>query len=383
MRAKGPARRGCREERGTALTISTTRRLGAVASLAVAALALSACAQAPAASTGPSADGAASASDFTACMISDQGGFDDKSFNELSHDGLVQAEADLGIKTLEAESKSPDDFEPNISAMVAQGCNIIIPVGFMLADATEAAATANPDIDFAIVDYDAIKSDNVLGLNYDTAQAAFLAGYAAAGSTKTGTVATYGGANIPTVTIFMDGFANGVKYYNEKKGKDVKVLGWDVANPSAGSFVGDFENQTAAQQITEGFLAQNADIILPVGGPLYQGGAEAIKASGKQAYIIGVDSDLAARDANYASIVMTSITKAMDKSVVEAITQSVNGEFAGGTYTGTLENDGVGLADFGAFEANLPDGMTEELDQIRADIIAGKITDISPSSPKA
>lgn len=380
-RVREAARRSRREKRGTALTISNPKRFGAVASLAVAALALTACGQAPAPASTSGAP--AGAEDFTACMVSDQGGFDDKSFNELSHDGLVEAESTLGIKILEAESKSADDFEPNIDAMVSQGCNIIIPVGFMLADATEAAAKANPEIDFAIVDYDAITAENVLGLNYDTAQAAFLAGYAAAGSSKTGVVATYGGANIPTVTIFMDGFANGVKYYNEQKGKDVKVLGWDVANPGAGSFVGDFENQTAAQQITEGFLAQNADIILPVGGPLYQGGAEAIKASGKEAFIIGVDSDLAARDAEYADIVMTSITKSMDKSVLEAITQSVNGEFAGGTYTGTLENDGVGLAEFGAFESRLPAGMTEELDQIREDIISGKITDLSPSSPKA
>lgn len=360
------------------MAFTNSKRIGAVATVALASLALSACGQAPEAAQ----PGAAGASDFTACMVSDQGGFDDKSFNQLSHDGLLQAQEQLGIKTLEAESKSPDDFEPNMTAMVQQGCNVIIPVGFMLADSTEAAAAANPNIDFAIVDYDAIKADNVLGLNYDAAQAAFLAGYAAAGASKTGTVATYGGAAIPTVTIFMDGFAKGVEHYNKEKGKDVKVLGWDV-EAQTGQFVGDFENQTVAQQITEGFLSQKADIILPVGGPLYQGGAEAIKASGQEAYIIGVDSDLAARETQYKDIIMTSITKSMDKSVLEAIKMSVDGSFKGGTYTGTLENEGVGLASFGAFESKLPAGMTDELAQLKADIISGKIKDISPSSPKA
>ncbi|CAG7844757.1 Membrane lipoprotein TmpC [Pseudoclavibacter triregionum] len=365
------------------MAFSNPKRFGAVAALALTALTLTACGQAPApAGSTAGATGAADAKDFTACMVSDQGGFDDKSFNQLSHDGLVEAETTLGITTLEAESKSPDDFEPNITAMVQAGCDIIVPVGFMLADATQAAATANPDVDFAIVDVDYLKGDNVLGLNYDTAQAAFLAGYAAAASSKTGVVATYGGAQIPSVTIFMDGFANGVKKYNEAKGKNVQVLGWDVA-AQTGSFVGDFENQTQANQITQGFLAQNADIILPVGGPLYQGGAEAIKASGKEAFIIGVDSDLAARDTKYADIIMTSITKSMDKSVLEAITESFEGTFKGGTYTGTLENDGVGLAPFGAFEPRLPAGTLDEIEALKADIIAGKITDLSPSSPKA
>ena len=358
----------------------TPRLAAGMALVGISALTLAGCAAAPEAGAGGSA--APGASDFTACMVSDEGGFDDKSFNQLAHDGLVKAKSELGIKTLEAESKTPDDYTPNLQSMVDQGCNIIIPVGFKLADATEAAATANPETNFAIVDVDYLKSTNILQLNYDTAQAAFMAGYAAAGYSKSGTVATYGGANIPTVTIFMDGFAKGVEYHNQQKGTSVKVLGWNPA-AAAGEFVGNFTDQVRAQQITEGFLSQGADVILPVGGPLYQGGAEAVRAAGNQAVILGVDSDLAKADAKYADIILVSIMKGLDVTVFDSIKQAVDGQFAGGVYTGTLKNEGVGLSGFGSFESKLPAGMTAELDQIKADIIAGKITGISQFSPKA
>jgi len=362
------------------VSIFTKTRLAAVGTLGIAALALSACAAAPETPASTTGSGPA-ASDYLACMVSDEGGFDDKSFNELAYQGLVQAKEQLGVQTKQAESKSPDEYQSNIDTMVQQGCNIIIPVGFKLADATKAAAAANQETDFAIVDVSGIETSNLLTLNYDTAQAAFLAGYAAAAYSKTGVVGTYGGASIPSVTIFMDGFANGVKHYNEAKGKNVQVLGWDVASQT-GSFVGDFTNQVAAQQITAGFLSQNADVVLPVGGPLYQGGAEAIKAAGSSAVILGVDSDLAKADPKYADMILVSIMKGLDVSVLEAIKEGQSGAFKGGTYVGTLENKGVSLSGFGAFESQLPAGTTQELEQLKADVIAGKYPTLSPSSPK-
>lgn len=346
--------------------------------MGVAALVLAGCAPAPDAGDAP----AEGASDFTACMVSDEGGFDDRSFNQLAHTGLTDAEAELGINVLESESASSADYAQNLDTMVSQGCNIIVPVGFKLADATAAAAEANPDIDFAIVDVEGLGIPNVLELNYDTAQAAFLAGYASAAYSKTGTVATYGGAAIPTVTIFMDGFANGVKHYNEVKGKDVKVIGWDV-DSQQGSFVDDFTNVSRAKEISTGFLSQGADVILPVGGPLYQGAAEAIREGGQDAVILGVDSDLAVADEQYADIILVSIMKGLDVTVLDAISQSLDGTFEGGTtYTGVLENEGVGLSGFGSFESELPDGTLDEIETLKQEVIDGKFTDLSPSSPK-
>lgn len=361
--------------------MSRKKAVGALSVASISMLALAACGAPPEDGGSTSAAGADN-SDFLACMVSDEGGFDDRSFNQLAHEGLEMAVDQLGVSTSEVQSSSPDDFQPNLAAMVDQGCDLIIPVGFMLADATQAAADANPDTSFAIVDVDYLSADNLLQLNYDTAQAAFLAGYAAAGQSETGKVATYGGSQIPSVTIFMDGFVDGVNYYNEQKGADVEVLGWDVEGQN-GEFVGNFTDNTKARQITEGFLAQGADIILPVGGPLYQGAAEAIRADGDNALLLGVDSDLRAKEPDYADIIFVSIEKGLDVTVFDAIKSAVEGNFAGGTtYTGTLENEGVGISDFGDFESQLPDGMLDELDTIREGIIDGSITVESPSSPK-
>lgn len=359
------------------MALSSFKRYATLAVLGATAFSLTACGEAPEANTGAQAPGAA---DFTACMVSDEGGFDDKSFNELSHAGLQKAGQELGIKVQSTESQSPDEYDANLSTMVDQGCNIIIPVGFKLADATQTAALENPDVNFAIVDYAGIESPNVLHLNYDTAQAAFLAGYAAAAYSKSGMVGTFGGDNIPTVTIFMDGFVKGVEHFNKAKGKDVKVLGWGPDNPG-GEFVGNFTDTVKAQQITEGFLSQGADVVMPVGGPLYKGAASAIQGAGGSAALIGVDSDLAEQDPALAGIVLTSVEKGLDVSVYEAIKLAVNGEFAGGTYVGTLQNEGVGLSDFGDFEAKLPQGTVQELEQLEADIVAGKFPNLSDASP--
>ena len=215
--------------------------------IGAAALTLSACAQAPGTSTpsaAPSGSTSASASGsgggFKACMVSDSGGFDDKSFNQTSYKGLTDAKTELGIETGQVESQTAADFAKNIQSMVDAKCNIIVTVGFLLSDDTLAAAKKNPDIKFAIVDnndpktYPAAK--NLKPLVFNTAQSSFLAGYLAAGMTKTRKVGTFGGAKIPTVTIFMDGFAQGVDYYNKRRAGSVSVLGWDAAKQD-GQFV--------------------------------------------------------------------------------------------------------------------------------------------------
>src|SRR5688572_14362558 len=166
--------------------------------------------------------------DFKACMVSDSGGFNDKSFNQTSHDGLMLAKEQYGIQTGEIESQSDNEYGDNIQAMVKEGCDEITTVGFLLGDATEAAAKKNPDVDFAIIDFAYEKpAPNIKGLTFDTAQPSYLAGYLAAAESESGIVGTFGGLNIPTVTIFMEGFRMGVDAYNEESGSVVKLLGWN------------------------------------------------------------------------------------------------------------------------------------------------------------
>ena len=174
----------------------------------------------------------ATASDYTGCIVSDSGGFDDQSFNQSSYEGLKKAEKDLGIKVNQAESKTNNDFEPNLRAMVAAGCDLTLTVGFLLGDATKAQADGQPGQPLRHHRLRLRPSRSPTSSRSSTTPPrprSWPATWPPA-STKTGKVATFGGIKIPTVTIFMDGYADGVKYYNEQKGKDVKLLGWDKAD---------------------------------------------------------------------------------------------------------------------------------------------------------
>lgn len=361
--------------------MSITKRraaLGGIATLGLAAL-LAGCASAPAESGG-STGGAASA-DFLPCMVSDSGGFDDKSFNQLGFEGLTDAAKELGVEPRTVESKADTDFQPNIDNLVSENCNLIVTVGFLLAEATKASATANPDINFTIVDDSSITADNVKPIVFDTAQAAFLAGYAAADYSKTGIVGTFGGIAIPPVTIFMDGFADGVAYYNKQKGKDVKVLGWDVASQN-GVFIGSFEAGVDAKSAAQGLIDQGADVILPCGGPIFQSAGEAILDSGKDIAMVGVDADLYETAPKFSSLFLTSIMKQVGTGVGDVVKTAAAGKFDNTPFVGTLENAGVGIAPFHDFESKVAPTLSSELDTIKAGIIDGSIKVESPSSPK-
>ncbi|MBC7441601.1 MAG: BMP family ABC transporter substrate-binding protein [Ramlibacter sp.] len=367
------------------MTITKRRAVfSGLATLGVVAL-LAACAPAP---TGDKASNGAAASDYRPCIVSDFGGFDDKSFNQSSFEGMTQAADELGVKFQQAESKSEDQYGPNVSSMVDQGCNFVLTVGFALANATRDAAQAAPDTHFALIDsalsnddFSPLTLDNVKPVLYDTAQAAFLAGYLAAGTTKTGTVATYGGQQFPSVTIFMDGFVDGVAYHNEQKGTDVKVLGWDKA-AQAGTFAGSFDDISAGKTLSQGFIDADADIILPVAGPLFQGTAQAIQDSGKDVAIIGVDSDLFETAPEFSKLYLTSVLKQMTDATKKIVVDDGNGEFSADPYVGTLKNKGVDIAPLHDWESKVDPALMTEVEALKADIISGKLKVESPATPK-
>ena len=331
-------------------------------------------------------------------MVSDSGGFDDHSFNEIGLQGLQAAAKDLGVKEKHVESNTNDDYAPNIESLLGQGCNLIVTVGFLLSSATDDAAKANPDVKFAIVD-DGLDNegakdkdgkptgdgkvdvDNGKPILFDTVQAAFLGGYAAASYSKTGVVGTFGGLQIPPVTIFMDGFAEGVKYFNQQKGKDVKVVGWNV-DTQTGVFTGGFAAGVEAKTAAQGLLDQNADVLMPVGGPIYQSAAEAIKDQNKGSVLIGVDADVFNTDKTVDDIILTSVQKGVDAGVEAVVKAAKNGDFDNTPYVGTLKNGGVKLAPFHNFESKVDPGLAGELKKIEAGIEDGSIKATSKSSPQ-
>jgi basic membrane protein A len=306
------------------------------------------------------------------CLVTDVGGINDKSFNATAWKGLEDAQTQLGIKAQYLQSTQQTDYEKNLQAYMDQGCDLIVTVGFLLGDATKAAAEANPNQKFAIVDYsyDPV-IPNVDGLTFATDQAAFLAGYLAAGVTKTGKVGTFGGLQIPTVTIFEDGFYMGVQQYNKDNNKTVQVLGWDPVKKT-GLFAGGFNDQTQGKTIAQNLMQEGADIIMPVAGAVGLGAAAAVKDSGK-GYIIGVDTDWTISASEYTSITLTSVEKVINVAVFDAMKAVVDGTFKGGNYVGTLENNGVRISPFHDLDSVVPADLKTKLDSLKADIIAGKV----------
>ncbi|MDI2099342.1 BMP family ABC transporter substrate-binding protein [Klugiella sp. YN-L-19] len=362
--------------------------IGGAAAIGTSVLVLTGCAAPPETDGNGNGNGETSNPDFIPCMVSDTGGFDDKSFNQLGYEGLTEAAQEIGATPNTVQSNAETDYASNISNLVDQGCNLIVTVGFLLAEATVAGAEANPDVEFTIIDDFADlngdgkpDSDNIKPIVFDTAQAAFLAGYAAASYSKTGVVGTYGGIAIPPVTIFMDGFVQGVEYYNAQKGTSVRALGWDVAAQN-GSFTGGFEAGIESKSLAQSLIDQNADVILPVGGPIFTSAVEAIRDSGKDIAMIGVDADLYETYPEGKDLFLTSILKGMKVGVHDVVIQASKGEFDSTPFVGTLDNDGVGIAPFHDFESKVDSKLADELDQVRKGIIDGSIEVTSPSSPK-
>jgi basic membrane protein A len=322
-------------------------------------------------------ESAAPSADYKACMVSDVGGIDDNSFNENAWAGMERAEEELGVEVTFLESRSAEDYARNIDQHIADGCDMIVTVGFLLGDATKAAAEANPDTRFAIVDfaYDPAIA-NVEGLVYNTAEAAMLAGYASASWSKTGIVGTFGGINIgPGVTDFMDGFIAGVNYWNEQNDDDVRVLGGrDPNNPDSGTFTGNFESTDDAKTVTLGMLQEGADVILPVGGPIGQGTFAAIEEQGVEAVGLGVDVDWTMTVPEYADLMLTSIIKRIDNSVFQAVERAVNGEEPQPTFLSNLENEGVGIAPFHDYEDQVSQEVKDTIAEMQQMIIDGELS---------
>jgi basic membrane protein A and related proteins len=373
--------------------------LMAVAAAAAATLVVAACgsssSSAPSATTTTSATSApssppatssstaAAGSSFLGCMVTDTGGINDKSFNQSAWEGMQEAAAAnpaITVKYLQSTTQS--DYVPNINAFLAEKCGIIVTVGFLMADATEAAAKANPTQDFAIVDcsyasdcLSGAKETNIDQLVFNTVQDGFLGGYLAAGMSKTGKVATFGGEDFGTVTIYMDGYWDGVQYYNQQHHTNVQVLGWNEPSQK-GEFTGDFTNQTKGETVTQTFISEGADVIFPVAGNVGLGAAKAVQqadAAGGDVNMLWVDTDGCISAANYCQYFISSVTKGIQAAVKNAVLTAQAGKFSGGTYIGTLANGGAVLSPFHDFASKVPAALQAELKTIQTEIENGTI----------
>jgi basic membrane protein A len=367
--------------------VQVTRRLAAL--VAVSAALAAACSGGPSGTAPASqvpATGAATGSpasevptiDYKACAAFDAAGLGDKGFNDLAMKGLKDAEA-AGYQTAYAESTGASDYASNIQRLMDEGCQSIIVVGFEQTQAAVDATLANEDVAFAQVDsvWDEDANGptpaNFTGLDFQIDEAATLAGYLAAGFSDSGIVGTYGGEQYPGVTRFMDGYFAGIAIHNERKGTSVRLLGWNPAKQT-GTFVGGdnpWGDLAKGEQLARNFMDQGADIVGPVAGGTGNASIKAMAAAEKWA--IGVDTDQALSLPEYSAAILTSAEKRIDVAVLEVIRKNAGGDRGGENFLGTLANGGVALSPFHDLDADVPDALKAELEQLAADIASGAI----------
>ena len=320
---------------------------------------------------------ASPAGNLLGCMVTDTSGIHDRSFNASAWQGMQEARAAepgrITVKYL--QSASGNDYTPNINTSIGEKCGIIVTVGLLMGGNTEAAARAHPNQKFAIVDYDySPPIKNIDALMFNTVQDGFLGGYLAAGISKSNAVGTFGGEELPTVTVYMDGFWDGVQYYNQQHHTKVRVLGWNERTHT-GLFTGNLTDQAAGQAEAQTLISDGADVIFPVAGDAGLGAAKAVQGADAAAGRTKVTMEWANTDGcfsapQYCKYFISSVTQGIQAAVKNAVLSAANGTFKGGTYVGDLANDGAALS---PVTSQVPASLRSELLAIKAEIISGQI----------
>lgn len=295
---------------------------------------------------------AAADDEFKIGLITDVGGVNDGSFNQSAWEGLEKAGEELGVEVNYLESATDADYQPNMETFVDEDYDLIISVGYMLADATREAAEANPDTKFAIIDDSSIDLPNVTSLMFKAEQASYLVGYVAGLTTKTNNIGFVVGMTNETMNQFGYGQCAGAIDANP----DITVQQFN-ANSFADSATGKTMANTA---ITNG-----ADIVFQAAGATGLGVIEACQEAG--VYAIGVDSD---QSSIAPKTVLTSAMKRVDNAVYDAVQELIDDKLEGGVQTFDLAAGGVDIA---PSQDLISDDVIKAVDEVKEKIISGDV----------
>ncbi|MGH3007552.1 MAG: BMP family lipoprotein [Gaiellaceae bacterium] len=301
-------------------------------------------------------------SDIQVGLVTDIGGLNDRGFNSLANQGLEQAAEEFGVQIRVLESQSDADYIPNLSTLAEEGFDLIISVGFLMAEATHTAAEEFPETNFAIIDAayggegceetNSCELPNLQGLLFKEQETGYLAGYLAGLVTESNTISSVGGIKIPPVDRFIAGYQKGAADSNP----DVQTLN---------AYSQDFVDQARCKEVALDQIANGSDIVFQVAGGCGLGALDA--AQERNVWGIGVDAD----QAFLGDHVLTSSLKRVDVAVFSTIESVVNDAFeGGGVTTFGLAEDGVGLGEFS------PNAPQEAIDETMAQaelVIAGEV----------
>ena len=295
-------------------------------------------------------------------LITDLGQLDDDGFNELAYKGLQRAERELGIEGRVVESRSAADYVPNMTALIRQGYDLIIGVGFAQGDAVATAAKRFPDRKFAIVDVDqtSLKGTppNVQGLLFKEQEVGYLAGYLAALSAQRDggkAISAVGGFKEPPVDRFIAGYRAGA----QKAVPGTKVT-W--------SYSSDWDDQAKCKELALNQIAAGSKVVFQVAGGCGLGALSAAKQRG--VWGIGVDADQSFLGPH----VLTSALKGVDEAVFQTIEAVLNGSFeGGGNAVFGLDRNGVGL---GTFSPEASEEDKAKVEDVREQLAGGELGEI-------
>ncbi len=319
---------------------------------------------------------AASGSRETVCLVADPGGFRDGAFNANALAGAQKAARRFDVRLVTADPRFDAGIASTLERWVAgDRCDLIIAVGFA-GIVMEPFVDAHPDQRFAAIDHRLPASDNSASVAFAVDEAAFLAGYVAAAANDTGKVATYGGAPVPVVTDFMNGYALGVDYFNTRRGGSVEVLGWDVDTQS-GVFTNDFDDPEQGYTLANDFFDQGADTVHPVAGRTGVGtywAAVERKEDGDEVRVVYVDYD-PFRDFNgdRPRVLLTSVLKRTGVATYHQVEALADGSWTPGVVEENLASGGVGIAPYHRTSGQVPKFVRGDLRRIRAGIVDGSI----------
>ena len=324
---------------------------------------------------------------FKVGFVTDTGGIDDQSFNTTQWNGVQRAVKGLGVQAQCIQSDEATQYTPNLTEFASQGYDLVVAAGFFLGGDLAKVAAQYPDVKFSIVDYsypdpfgvpEGVVGNkecipNVEGQVFKTDQAAFLAGYLAAGRGKTGKLGYCCGAKIPTGTIFGVVFQSGMDNYNTVHGTSVTLIGWDNKT-GEGLFTGDFADLTKGKEAAQSLFDEGADIFMGVGGLIGSPGFDVARERGGYGIWVDVDGYNLLTEAR--DVMLTSVMKNMDNSVFDVIKATMDGKFNGcGVYVGSMENNGVGIAAYHDVDSKVPADLKAEVEALKAKIVSGEIKD--------
>ncbi len=331
----------------TRRTFATTMGVGALAALA-------------GCGGGASDSGAAADGSVKVEMVTDTGGVNDQSFNQLAWAGMQKLEADNGWEVSYIESKQDADYMTNLDKAVDDGAQLVWGIGFAMAEAVNTAADQNPDVQFALIDgTNDNGAANLTGVLFKAQEPSFAVGYIAARMSKSGKVGFVGGMSSETIQQFEYGFYAGIEYANAEQGTKVEYQG---------QYAESFGDAAKGKSIAQKMIKDGCDVLYHAAGGTGVGMLEACNDAG--VWSIGVDQDQAVLFPDYKTII-TSALKKVDEAVVSVSNGIIDGSVAGGEniVLGAAE-DAIGIA---PTHDNLPDDVYEAALEVIEKIKAGDI----------